>query len=65
VLQKIKELKLDTKIFICTGRVQDENLAELLKKADGYVRKPFTMNEIGAAINGEFIPDEAPTGHAE
>jgi len=65
VLQKIKELKLDTKIFICTGRVQDENLAELLEKADGYVRKPFTMNEITAAINGEFIPDEAPTGRGE
>jgi len=63
VLEKIKELKLNTKVFICTGKVRDETLTDLLKKADGYVRKPFTAREIAAAINTEYVPDETVAAH--
>jgi PAS domain S-box-containing protein len=58
VLDKIEEMHLETRVFVCTGRVEDPDLAEILKKADGCIRKPFTADEIAAAINGEPVQDE-------
>ena len=59
VLEKIEEMGSDVKVFICTGKVEDENLLDLLEKAHGYVRKPFTMNEIASLLGSEAGKEEA------
>ncbi len=59
VLKKIEEMDLDVKVMICTGKVEDENLLDLLEKAHGYVRKPFTMNEIASLLGSEAGKEEA------
>jgi DNA-binding NtrC family response regulator len=48
VLEKIKEISPETKVFMITGKLIDENLAEELKRkgASGSLQKPFTIDDI-------------------
>jgi DNA-binding NtrC family response regulator len=48
VLEKIKEISPETKVFMMTGKLIDKNLAEDLKRkgASGSLQKPFTIEDI-------------------
>ena len=59
VLEKIEEMGSGVKVFVCTGKAEDENLLGLLEKAHGYVRKPFTMNEIASLLGTGTEEEEA------
>jgi PAS domain S-box-containing protein len=65
VLEKIEEMGSDVKVFVCTGKVEDENLLGLLEKAHGYVRKPFTMNEIASSLGAKVEEEEAAAGKSD
>ncbi len=52
VLKKIKELKSDAKIIMCTASEQSHHVQEALSSgAKGYIVKPFTQESLNEKIN--------------
>ncbi|WP_372368209.1 GAF domain-containing protein [Candidatus Uabimicrobium sp. HlEnr_7] len=50
LVQKIRDISSKIKIIFLSGRAEDANVLEYVKKADGYVRKPFDINDIHRII---------------
>jgi two-component system chemotaxis response regulator CheY len=52
VLKKIKELKSDARVIICTASEQSHHVQEALSLgAIGYIVKPFTQDSLNEKIN--------------
>jgi DNA-binding NtrC family response regulator len=54
VLEKIKEVSPQTRVIIISGQIVGQNQLDNLEKmgADGFVQKPFSMDEIMDIIQG-------------
>lgn len=46
VFDKVKKLEPNTKVIIITGRAEDSKLMQYVGRADGYLRKPFDIEDI-------------------
>ena len=56
--QALREAKPGLPILLCTGLVQAEQAAELVKQDGvGLMRKPFRMNELWYAVNNALAKE--------
>lgn len=46
LIEEIRGISSKIKVIFLSGRAEDANVLEYVKKADGYVRKPFDINDI-------------------
>ncbi|MBI4577866.1 MAG: response regulator [Planctomycetes bacterium] len=56
--EALKQVQGHPKVFLVTGRKVDERLREVIGRADGFLRKPFEIDEIHALMAEAFRSED-------